>query len=179
MGCSCEMMKFQRKVDVPSITGGGKVQINHLISPAFSPLSWGSCAREKSIKLHKWDMTQRSLCLYTGLCTYLTLALTLCYNSGQLQPEHGWTSSHEMQKHPAKIPQSSKTEESGLWGQSPEEKLEITLDVFVRLLVFQQYTKTSDLISTKFGGEMGNGPKENPLNLCGGSGQKISFPLSH
>ncbi|CAB1416333.1 unnamed protein product [Pleuronectes platessa] len=39
MGCSCEMMKFQRKVDVPSITGGGKVQINHLISPAFSPLS--------------------------------------------------------------------------------------------------------------------------------------------
>lgn len=78
-GCSCEMMKFQGKVDVPSITGGGKVQINHLISPAFSPLSWGSRARGKSINLHKWDMTQRSLCLYTGLCTYLTLALTLYY----------------------------------------------------------------------------------------------------
>lgn len=36
---SREMMKFQGKVEVPSITGGGKVQINHLISPAFSPLS--------------------------------------------------------------------------------------------------------------------------------------------
>lgn len=78
-GCSCEMMKFQGKVDVPSITGGGKVQINHLISPAFPPLSWGSRARGKSINLHKWDMTQTSLCLYSGLCTHLTLALLL-YN---------------------------------------------------------------------------------------------------
>lgn len=83
-GCSCEMMKFQGKVDVPSITGGGKVQINHLISPAFSPLSWGSRARGKSINLHKWDMTQRSLCLYSGLCTYLALALSLYNNSHQL-----------------------------------------------------------------------------------------------
>lgn len=109
-GCSCEMMKFQGKVDVPSITGGGKVQINHLISPAFSPLSWGSRARGKSIKLHKWDMTQRSLCLCAALCTYLTLALSLYNNSGQLPPRLGWTSSCEMQKHPVnnstKIPHS-------------------------------------------------------------------------
>lgn len=95
-GCSCEMMKFQGKVDVPSITGGGKVQINHLISPAFSPLSWGSRARGKSINLHKWDMTQRSLCLYTRLCTYLTLALSLYHNSDQLPSRccvgaHHWT----------------------------------------------------------------------------------------
>lgn len=94
-GCSCEMMKFQGKVDVPSITGGGKVQINHLISPAFSPLSWGSRARGKSINLHKWDMTQRSLCLYTGLCTYLTLALSLYNNSDQVPPRLGWTSSRK------------------------------------------------------------------------------------
>lgn len=97
-GCSCEMMKFRGKVDVPSITGGGKVQINHLISPAFSPLSWGSRARGKSINLHKWDMTQRSLRLYTGLCTYLTQALTLYYYISQDQPPSSsrWTSSHKM-----------------------------------------------------------------------------------
>lgn len=105
-GCSCEMMKFQGKVDVPSITGGGKVQINHLISPAFSLLSWGSRARGKSINLHKWDMTQRSLCLYTGLCTYLTLALSLYNNSDQLPSRLGWTSLYKMQKHPVEIPNS-------------------------------------------------------------------------
>lgn len=88
-GCSREMMKFQGKVDVPSITGGGKVQINHLISPAFSPLSWGSSARGKSIKHHKWYMTQRSLSLYSGLCTYRTLALLSNNNSDQL-PARWW-----------------------------------------------------------------------------------------
>lgn len=88
-GCSREMMKFQGKVDVPSITGGGKVQINHLISPAFSPLSWGSSARGKSIKRHKWYMTQRSLSLYSGLCTYRTLALLSNNNSDQL-PARWW-----------------------------------------------------------------------------------------
>lgn len=56
-GLNREMMKFQGKVEVPSITGGGKVQINHLISPAFSPLSPGSTAKGKSITPHKWDLT--------------------------------------------------------------------------------------------------------------------------
>lgn len=56
-GLNREMMKFQGKVEVPSITGGGKVQINHLISPAFSPLSPGSRAKGKSITPHKWDLT--------------------------------------------------------------------------------------------------------------------------
>lgn len=88
-GCSREMMKFQGKVDVPSITEGGKVQINHLISPAFSPLSWGNSARGKSIKHHKWYMTQRSLSLYSGLCTYRTLALLSNNNSDQL-PARWW-----------------------------------------------------------------------------------------
>lgn len=75
--CSREMMKFQGKVEVPSITGGGKVQINHLISPAFSPLSWGSRAKGKSITLYKWDMTGRSLRLCSGLWAHLSLALLL------------------------------------------------------------------------------------------------------
>lgn len=74
---SREMMKFQGKVEVPSITGGGKVQINHLISPAFSPLSWGSRAKGKSITLYKWDMTGRSLRLCSGLWARLSLALLL------------------------------------------------------------------------------------------------------
>lgn len=105
-GCSCEMMKFRGKVDVPSITGGGKVQINHLISPAFSPLSWGSRARGKSINLHKWDMTQRSLRRYTGLCTYLSLALTLYYyiTETNFHPAVGWHHHTRCKKHPVKIP---------------------------------------------------------------------------
>ncbi len=102
-GCSCEMMKFQGKVDVPSITRGGKVQINHLIRPAFSPLSWGSRARGKSINLHKWDMTQRSVCLCGGLCTYLTLALSLYNNSSSFHRRCRWTWEYRMQNHPVKI----------------------------------------------------------------------------
>lgn len=66
-GLNREMMKFQGKVEVPSITGGGKVQINHLISPAFSPLSPGSRAKGKSITPHKWDLTGGSRHLCSGL----------------------------------------------------------------------------------------------------------------
>lgn len=126
------MMKFQGKVDVPSITGGGKVQINHLISPAFSPLSWGSRARGKSINLHKWDMTQRSLCLYTGLCTYLTLAVSLYNNSGQRPSRLGWTLSYKMQKHPVTNSTSltKYTQVSALHRMNPEMYVKSTKVVF-------------------------------------------------
>lgn len=66
--------------------------------PCLLPTELREQSKGKSINLHKWDMTQRSLCLYIGLCTYLALALTLYYNSNRVPSRLRQTSLYKMQR---------------------------------------------------------------------------------